>query len=181
MSAPEKFLAEVGVVFDNAVVDHSQFSRPVAMRVSVGVAGQTVGSPTGMADAQRTGHGLLFQELCQALDSAHAFAHLQRAGIQSAKTRRVVAAIFQPAQALQQQRSCALVANVPYNAAHDLRNPNPESRKKPECRNPKTETNPGYDIRNPKPIQMLIPFNLFNPFNSPERVPSQLPPTNRPR
>src|SRR5208282_471827 len=57
-------------------------------------------------------------QLRQARDAAHALAHLESASVERAEACRVVAPVFQPIQALDEQRRCFSVPNVPNNAAH---------------------------------------------------------------
>ena len=87
IAVPEQPVTEGGVVFDDAIVDQRQFAGLVLMRMGIGVAGQPVRRPAGVADAQGTGDGFLLEQLLQAGDPAHAFAHLERAAVQRAEPR----------------------------------------------------------------------------------------------
>ena len=80
-------MAEGGVVLDDAVVDQGELAGLVQVRMGIGVAGQAVRGPAGVADAQGAGDGFCLERLRQAGDAAHAFAHLERAAVQRADAR----------------------------------------------------------------------------------------------
>ena len=66
-----------GVVLDDAVMDERQLAGLVQVRVGVGVAGQAVGGPARMADAEGPVTGFALEQAGQPRDAADAFAHLQ--------------------------------------------------------------------------------------------------------
>ena len=78
-------LLEGGVVFDDAIVDQDEFAGLVLMWMSIGVAGEPVRRPAGMADAQGAGDRFPLEQLLQPGDPAYALAHLQRAAVQRAE------------------------------------------------------------------------------------------------
>src|SRR6516162_10121957 len=73
-----------------------------------------------MTDAQRAGRRLAIHQGSQARDPAHAFANLKLAVVQNTEPGGVVAAIFQAAQPLDENRRRLLLANVSNYATHVL-------------------------------------------------------------
>ena len=109
---------EGGVVLDDAVVDQGDLAGLVQVGMGVDVAGQAMRGPAGVADAERPGDRVRLERLRQALDTADPFAHVQRAAANVQMPGGVVAAIFQPAQALDEQRRRLFLANVSNYATH---------------------------------------------------------------
>jgi hypothetical protein len=84
MTAPEQPVTEGGVVLNDAVVDQDEFARLVLVRMRIGIAGEPVRRPACVADAQGAGDRFPLEQLLQQGDPAYAFAHLERAAVQSA-------------------------------------------------------------------------------------------------
>ena len=99
---------------------HGNLAGLVEVRMRVDVAGQAVRGPAGVADAERPADRFGLERLRQSLDTPDLFAQVEHAVRQDADPRGVVTAIFQPAQALDQQRGCFFFANVSNNATHDF-------------------------------------------------------------
>ena len=111
-----------GSVVDDPVVHDGDVTLGVDVRVRVDVVRRPVGRPAGVADADLAGEPL-GQVLSQVTHPAGLLRHPQRAPLARAEhgdARRVVAAVLQPAQPLQQQRRRLLPADVPDDSAHVL-------------------------------------------------------------
>ena len=119
MSMPLEAVPEGGVVLDDAIMHHRNLAGLVEVRMRVDVAGQAVRGPAGVA-AQRPADRFRLERLRQSLDAPDLFAQLEHPVGQGADACGVVAAIFQPAEALNEQRFCFLFANVSNNATHDI-------------------------------------------------------------
>src|SRR5215813_6265729 len=91
------------------------------MRMRVGIAGWAVCGPACVADAERTGGGVLRNQVLQPRDAAHAFAKMECAVGQRAQSRGIIAAIFQFSQPFDKNGRCVLFTDVSYDSAHSYR------------------------------------------------------------
>ena len=94
--------AQLGVVLDDAVVDHAD--APGAVRVGVALGRRAMRRPAGMADAGRAAQRRRVQHRGQVAELALGAAALDMAVDQRGDAGAVIAAIFQAPQRLQQQR-----------------------------------------------------------------------------
>ena len=95
-----EFFLEFQIVFDDAVMQQRYMIGTVGMGIDV--AGDAMGSPTGMGNAAGTGQrgeGKLFLQL---LDAALGFYGADDAILKNRDARRIIAAVFQVAQSFQQ-------------------------------------------------------------------------------
>ena len=108
--------AQLQVVLDDAVVDHGDLTRDVRMRVLL--RDTPVRGPAGVADAEHTLHGRLEQNLLEVLqfpDRAH---HLDALAVVHRQPGRVITAVLEPSQSVDQDRRRVLVSDVANDAAH---------------------------------------------------------------
>src|SRR5262249_37963378 len=96
--------AQGGVVLDHAVVDQGQDAVAADVGVGGAVVGGAVGGPAGVAAAGGAGGRLVAQVADQFLDPAGALAQVHVRAAEGGQTGAVIAAVFQPAQALDQDR-----------------------------------------------------------------------------
>ena len=89
------------MVFDDAVVDEGELAGLVEVRMGVGVGGRAMGGPAGVADANGAGDGLFAEEAGEFIDAAGFFAEFKLAVVQRADAGGIIAAVFEPAEALQ--------------------------------------------------------------------------------
>ena len=114
-------LFRLTIVLDDAVVDDDDLAGAVAMRVGVFFGGTAVGGPAGVADAIGAVERLQADDLFQVAQLAFGAAHLQALAVAGHRDAgRVVAAIFQAPQAVDDDRHNPLLANVSNNAAHSF-------------------------------------------------------------
>lgn len=90
------------------------------MRVSIGVARQSMGRPARMTYADRAVNRTLLKQLREPGYAPDAFANLQAAIAEHAKPCGVVAAVLQPTQSLEKQWRGIFFANVSDDAAHEV-------------------------------------------------------------
>ena len=95
---------EGGVVLDDAVVDDGDQAVAAEVRMGVAIGGRAVRGPAGVADAGAAGRGLIAQMAGQVGDAAGPLAQVQVVAGQRGEAGAVVAAIFQAAQAFEQDR-----------------------------------------------------------------------------
>ena len=105
------------IILDDAVVDHRD-SVGGHVRMRVGFAGATVRGPARMGNPDLSGVAVV-QRPGQRRDLAHsAFLHKLRAGVDECQPGRVVTAVLQSAQAVDQQRHHVAFGNGRNNSAH---------------------------------------------------------------
>ena len=114
-----ELLAQGGVVFNHAIVAEHELAALVGVRVRVLIGHTAVGGPAGVRDADGTGRRRLLDQLGEAGDAADAFADFDLPLRQRRHPRRIVAAIFQPAQSIEKDGDCGFAADVADDAAHD--------------------------------------------------------------
>ena len=98
-----EFALQVEIIFNDAVVDDDDAAGAVAMGVGVLFGGAAVGGPAGVADAEGAVERMFAQNFFQVGELAGSAANLENGvgGAADGNAGRVVAAIFQAAQALQ--------------------------------------------------------------------------------
>ena len=107
------------VVFDDAVVHHHDFALAVAVRVRVLLGGTAVGGPARVADPEGAVDGIQPDGVLQVPQLALGAPDLQLViAAVNRQARRVVSAILQPLQALQNDRDGALCPDVAHDSAH---------------------------------------------------------------
>ncbi len=113
-----ELLAQLEEVLHDAVVHHHHF--PGHAQVGMGVArrGRAVGRPARVPDAQVALHGRFCHHLCQARQLAGVAADFDVPVFEHGKPGRVVAAVLQAAQAVQDDRRGITRSNVTNNSTH---------------------------------------------------------------
>ena len=104
------------VVFDDAVVDHRQACTDMGM--GVGLGRRAVRGPAGVGDAEMAVDLLRCAVFRQRRHPAHA-AHPFQAAVDGDQPGRIVAAIFQSTQALEQDGNNVALRYRANNSAHD--------------------------------------------------------------
>ena len=107
------------VVFDDTVVDHGNLAVAAGKGVGVGVGGRAVGSPAGVAQSDSAVGVVGLVAPGQAVNLAHRLAQAQLAGpVEDGDTGAVVAPVFEPLEAFQDDGPGRLASDVTYYAAH---------------------------------------------------------------
>ena len=116
-----EFALEVEVIFDDAVVDDDDAAGAVAMGVGVFFGGAAMGGPAGVADAEGAVERMFAKDFFEIAEFAGSAADLEESGIGAADgdAGRVVAAIFEAAQALNDDGDNLLTADVTDDSAHE--------------------------------------------------------------
>ena len=109
---------ELEVVLDDAVVDDHDAAGAVLVRVSVLLGGAAVGGPAGVPDAPVAVERLRGEARRQVAELARGAAALEAAVLHDGDAGRVVPAILQPAQAVQDHGDRVPPAHVSDDAAH---------------------------------------------------------------
>ena len=114
-----KLLLERQIILDDAVVHHHDVALAIAMRMRVLFGGTAVRGPARVADAVTAVHRILPDGLFQVAQLAGGAAHAERIVIAiNRDARRVVAAVFQALQAVQNDRNRLPFADVADDSAH---------------------------------------------------------------
>ncbi len=116
-----QFALQVEIVFDDAVVDHDNAARAVAMGMRVLFRGSAMRGPAGMADAEGSLQRMFVENIFQIGQLAGGAAHLEDGRIRAAHCDacRVVAAVFEAPQPLNNDRDNLLRTDIPNNSAHN--------------------------------------------------------------
>ena len=111
--------AQLDEVLDDAVVDDRQLPGAVHVGMGIEIVGATMRGPAGMAQSGRGRGCITFERLAQHRELAGPLLDEEIAGPgDEGDTSRVVAAILQAGEPLQQQRCCFVMADVADDAAH---------------------------------------------------------------
>ncbi len=116
-----KLIAQGVVVFDHAVVHHRELSAFVEMRMRIVIRHAPVRGPARVTDADAAFDRLVLDQRREICNAPHALADFDAAAIQRGDARGVIAAIFQPAQPIEEDGSRVCFADVANNAAHKAR------------------------------------------------------------
>ena len=92
----------------------------VAVRVRVFIRHAAMRGPAGVGDADFAREWRFGEEFGEIRDAPDAFAHLDFPARQRGDARRVVAAIFQPSEAVEKDRDCLIFTDITDDAAHDF-------------------------------------------------------------
>ena len=119
----DELLLQADVVLHDAVVDDDDLSGAVTMRMRVLLGRTSVRGPAGVADAVGAIERLQPDDLFQIAQLALSAAHLQAVSVAAdGDAGGVIAAIFEAAQAINDDRYNSLVPDVSNNPAHRLVN-----------------------------------------------------------
>src|SRR5207245_4786492 len=110
------------------------------VRMCVDIGNPAVGRPARVSDAQRPGNGLLFEQPGELRNSADPLADDDAAVVEDGQSRAVVAAVFEPVQALHQHID-GVSLPLPDIADDSTHGFTPESLMHP----PRRKTNPEND------------------------------------
>jgi len=109
---------ELAIVLHDAVVNDDNGAIAIGVRVCVMFGDAAVGCPTGVPHARMPMKGRSLQELEQVLQLADAAATLDALLRQNGDARRVIAAVLEPFQALNDDAGRIARAEVSHNATH---------------------------------------------------------------
>ena len=104
-------------VLDDAVVHDRDAALGVGVRMGVHLVRLTVGGPPGVADADG-GPGAVADPVPEVLDPARRLGDLEPVPVDDGQAGRVVAAVLQAPQPLEQHRHRVPAADVPHDSAH---------------------------------------------------------------
>ena len=116
-----KLVFELQIIFDDAVVYHHDVAGAIAMRMRVLFGGTAVRGPARVADAVRPVHRVHADGVFQVAQLSRRAPHRKMiVAIQDCDTGRVIPAVFQPPQAIQNDGDCSSVPDIADDAAHIL-------------------------------------------------------------
>ena len=114
-----KLCTQILIVLDNAIVDDCDLAGAVGMGVCVSVGGDTVGSPTGVADTAGTDKICVLYTITKGCYTALTFDHMKivvRGNRRNA--RRVIATILKRCETIQKKVNSFVGSGTSYNSAH---------------------------------------------------------------
>jgi hypothetical protein len=109
---------QLEVVLDDAVVDDHDPSRAVLVRVGILLGRPAVGRPAGVADAPLAGERLAEQALREVAELARGAPPLEAAVPHDGDAGRIVPAVLQSPQAVEDERHRVATAHVADDATH---------------------------------------------------------------
>ena len=107
-----------GVVLDDAVVDQRDAPATIHVRVRIHVIGFAVRRPARVCDAARTLEVVPFESILEFLELALRLHDLDVPVRQDGDARRVVSAVLEPLQSLDEDPQAGTVAHIADDAAH---------------------------------------------------------------
>ncbi len=116
----DEFVLQIEVILHNSVVHHDNAAGTVAMGVGVFFRGPAMRGPTGVAYTEGAMQGILAQHLFQIGELAGRAPDFKHGAGRTADgdTRRIVAAVFEPPQPLNDDGDYLLGTNVTDDSAH---------------------------------------------------------------
>ena len=116
----DEFISEGLIVLDHPVVNQRELPFLVEMRMCVAVGHPSMRGPAGMTDADRPARRIESDDVGQMADAPDAFANLDVAPMQRGYARRVIAPVFKPSQAVEQDWNRFCFSDVSNNSTHKL-------------------------------------------------------------
>ena len=115
-----KLMLEHKVIFNDAVMDHDDAAGAVTMRVGIFLRGSAVGSPPRMTDTEGAFKRLVTQHFFQVGELSGGSTNFEfgTGRATDGDARRIVTAIFEAPESLDDDRDYLLVADVSNDAAH---------------------------------------------------------------
>ena len=129
VSLSGQFFLQFQIVLNDAVVYNNDRMIMVKVRMRVQIGRNTVGCPSGVADADGSRKGCAV--LCQLLkyfQASYRFFHLDFFSVIDSNSGRVVSAVFQLCQSVQQYRGSLVSSNISNNSTHRFCPPNSKRR-----------------------------------------------------
>ena len=114
----DELLAKSLVVFNDAIVHEVKTPRTVRVGVGVFAGHRAMSRPAGVADADLTRNGIFFDLFSQIGNASNGFSDIDTPRLKQSHTGRVVSAIFQAAQTVQENRKSVRGSYVSNNSAH---------------------------------------------------------------
>ena len=114
----DQLVPEGLVILDDAVMHQRQLAGLVEVGMGVFIGHAAVGGPAGVADADGAPRRVLEDEAGQVRDPPHALARVDRAVMEGRHAGRVITAVLEPPQPVQQDGRRFRLADIADNAAH---------------------------------------------------------------
>jgi len=111
---------QIEIILDNAVVNHDEAASAIAMGVRVFLRGASMRGPAGVANAEGSIERVLTENLFEVNELTGRAAELKSVARRAANgdARRVVSAIFESPQPLDDDRNYLFRSHVTDNSAH---------------------------------------------------------------
>ena len=115
----DQLLLQSQVILDDAVMHHDDVAVAIAMRMGILFGGPSVRRPARVADAVGAFHRVQPQNLFEVAQLALRPPHAQAVALfEHRDPGRVVAAVFQPLQPIQDDGNCLLISDVANDSTH---------------------------------------------------------------
>ena len=115
-----EFIAQLGEILDDAVVDDRDLLILAHMRMGISVGRAAVGCPAGVTDpGRRPGQRILAEQDLEVDELACLLAHLEASVRDDRDPRRVITAVFEATEAGYHDLESLLLTDVANDSAHD--------------------------------------------------------------
>src|SRR5688572_10367355 len=118
MAVRAQAILDIEIVLENAVVHDDQGAGAVGVGVRVVFRGTPVRGPPRMTDADGAVDGAVAQRALERLDPTHGAPDVQAARVEHGNARRIIAAVLQPLEAVDDDADRALLTHIADDAAH---------------------------------------------------------------
>ena len=114
-----QFVLQLEIILDDAVVHHDDFPGAIAMRMRIFFSGAAVRGPARVADAIDPIYGVFAEHFLEIAQLSGCTANFELAiVVHNGDPRGIIAAIFEAAQAVQNQRNNFFRSDITNNSAH---------------------------------------------------------------
>ncbi len=120
LTLPQKRILDLRIILDHAIVDEGKFTALIEMRMRILIGRLAVGRPTRVTDAVGPGRGRVGHQLREPGDASRALARLDMVTIDDRDAGGIIAAVFEPAQPIEQDGRGFRSTDVSNNATHKL-------------------------------------------------------------
>ncbi len=115
-----KPLLELRMIFDDAVVNDGYRSRNVRLRMRVQIARLAVSRPSRVPDSDRAFYCLVRDSLLQDFERALRLAHDYVFAVEHGNSRRIISAILELFERVNQNRRGKFISDISNNSAHSF-------------------------------------------------------------
>ena len=121
VAARSEFFLQYGVILDDAVVYNHKLAVHRDLRMRVDVVWCAVCGPTCMADADSAGSWLVADKIHQIRHLAFHLVNIRSAAVHNGNARRIISTVFEPTEAVDNDRVSIPESYISYNATHSCK------------------------------------------------------------
>ena len=119
VSGLQEAFAKNGIILDDAVMDDGDVAAAVEVGMGVGLVGDSVRSPSGMAYPDTTRDAVLAQRIFKDRELPLSLPNDEVSARKDRNARGIVPAVLQSLQTLENKGECLVLPDVPHDPAHN--------------------------------------------------------------